>query len=42
MRIDYKIFHELSEENEYNVHLESEFSHYYDMFVKYLSVSEQK
>jgi len=41
MRIDDAIFHKLSEENEYNVHSQSGFSHYCDMFVKYLSVSEQ-
>jgi hypothetical protein len=40
MRIDDKIFHKLSEKNEYNVHSQSEFSHYCDMIVKHLSVSE--
>jgi len=35
MRIDEEIFHKLSEENEFNVHSQSGFSHYSDMFVKY-------
>jgi hypothetical protein len=38
---DNDIFLKLSEGNEYNVHSQSGFSHYCDMFVKYLSVSQQ-
>lgn len=41
MRIDYEIFHKLSEEDEFNIHSQSGFSLYCDVFVKYLSVSEQ-
>ena len=35
MRADDEVFHELSEENGFNVHLQNGFSHCCDMFVKY-------
>jgi hypothetical protein len=41
MLIYEEIFHKLSEENDHNAHSQSGFSNYCDMFVEYLSVSEQ-